>query len=198
MSKEIVLWSRATVFLSTLSLEPTGGLTVSFSNSVPQDTLVSIDEVRYEDIKKVDSFHRYISNPNVQYVGGEPSAWTTVKRSWNLNSTGSGSLKVKANFDWEFAALPWARPDASAEGPENVLINILINDKIVAHYQSCPGVASLPINLENRLLDGPTAQFSSGEIRNLTIIIETNANGGWLNKPEVPPTPPKINTITLL
>jgi hypothetical protein len=190
MSKEIILWSKATVFLSTLKLIPSAGnLKISFPQGAPQGTLVSLDEVRYEDIRKANSTFG-TSIPNIRYMGGEPNILTRVQRSWDLTSTGSGDLTAKAIFDWEFAALPWARPDATAEGPDNIIIDILINhSSYVGHYQLNPGATALPINMQNGQITGPKKHFGEGEIHELTIRIETNANGGWVNMPTVPAAP---------
>ena len=185
-----ILWSELTVDLGSIALHPSAGFSVNFVGAPPRGSLISLNEIFYEDIVPAgvggaESGSHYC--PACTYVTQKsanawPDSWTVVQQTWQITSTGAGTLELSLDFRWVFASLPGYRPDGIAGGPDNFLLDVLVNDTNMAHQQTNTGVpAVLGTSLSSR-----TVAFAAGELSTLTIVASTNANGGWIEKPPAP------------
>lgn len=186
-----IVWSEADVYLDTLTFTATGNLNVTFPDAVPHGTLVSRDEASYSDI---------VIGPS--YVGGCPeciyqipyegyASYTRVQQTWSLASTGAGNLAIGINFHWDFNALPGYMPNGVAGGPDNVFVDVFVNEVLMNHFQYNPNI---PLTIDSPVW-GRSYFFEDGRINTLMIRAATLVTAGWTEKPPAPV--PEPSTIFL-
>jgi hypothetical protein len=173
-----IVWSKAIIYLDTLSFAATGDLKVTFPERVPRGNLVSLDEAFYGDIV---TGHPYVEHcPECIYLIPFGDSYTTVEKKWKLASTGSGNLEIRLDFHWELNAIPSYMPIGVAAGPDNVFIDVFVNDVLMNHYQLNPNI---PTFIDSSLSPIPNRHFGNGQINSLRIVASTLVNGGWKQKP---------------
>jgi hypothetical protein len=190
---DAILWSEAQVFLDTLSYTTTGDLSIDFQSGAPNGTLTSRDEIMLEDVM-AGSFGGG-GSPGVvyDYRAGDPSSWTTVENNWYFSSTGSGNLKIDIDYFWEFAALPYATPDAIFGGPDNMLIDVLVNGSVINHHQ----LNAYPSSPLSGPVSGRSLSIGGNDANILTIRVQTQANGLWEEMPTDAAPVPEPSTLLL-
>ncbi len=190
---DAILWSEAQVFLDTFSYTTTGDLSLDFQYGTPRGTLTSRDEIMQEDVM-AGSFGGG-GSPGIvyNYRAGDPSRWTTVEKTWHFSSTGSGELDVDIDYFWEFTALPYAIPDAIFGGPDNMLIDVLVNGYVMNHSQ----LNAIPSSPLTGPVSGRSLYLTGNAYNTLTIRAQTQANGLWMDRPSGTAPVPEPSTLLL-
>lgn len=182
-----IYWSEVTVFLDTISFTTSGDLSVDFTNGSPHGTLVSRDEVWYDDIIENNRIiPTQDGNIECNYSAGDSEYYTTVSKTWALTSTGSGYLDFSVNYTWDYDALDGYAPDYDLAGPDDFVIIASISGEHAGGYQLD---VSPPLSVINAQTYGPTVFFDENEISELTITAYTCADGFWVDMPSAQPVP---------
>lgn len=111
-----IAWSRASVFLDTLTFYTADTLGIDFLPTTNEDIFRAQAEIFHEDLHANS--------------GGWSSTYkqTSDVLSFDFIATGSGGLDVSIEYEIIYGALEWAMPDYS-EGEDTVVCLYVINDK---------------------------------------------------------------------
>lgn len=111
-----IAWSRASVFLDTLTFYTTGTLEIDFLPTTNEDIFSAQAEIFLEDLHATS--------------GGWSSTYKQTKNvlSLDFTATGSGVLDVSIAYEIIYGAQEWAMPDYS-EGEDTIVWLYVINDE---------------------------------------------------------------------
>lgn len=114
-----IAWSKASVFLDTLTFYTTDTLGIDFLSITNEDIFSAQAEIFLDDL-----------HASPYYWGGWDSTYkqTSDVLSFDFIATGSGVLDVSIKYEIISGALEWAMPDHSG-GEDTIVWLYVINDK---------------------------------------------------------------------